>query len=1760
MAPKGKSSTSKATQKKHAAKAAKKHAKLDGDDGGDAPAPAAQPLQRGQKKVKKKDKAARVKQYIPPAKPKGEADPVDVFVVSQGKQLDPALVVVLRSLNKRDEVTLLKACEALDAWVRDTLRADSDGDGEDWERELRQDGVVDAMSVWAHHFPRLALHPSRRLRLQVHSLHALVTAASVRRGQAVHPLLKSTRSALLAPLWLERGDYVGAWCTAAHDTDRAVRREAKASWDAVLVSAQAASEAEDEVEGVQLAEHADSIAAFAFSVVLGGSHGDSGGGPSASGASTPSAAEPDDPAFLRTSALSSLAYLLSSLPAPLPLSTDTLDTLLGEQLWDLVSRAEPGSRTKEQPAMVRRAMYELLEAVVVREEDLLGAPTRAEEEGEADEEDEDGSKLAMIAARVLGNCWNEEDGWPGIVAFLRRYPSAWTLADSILLGDDDADDAQENDEVDSFKSSPSISLFLQHLTLGCSGHPTALYPTILLLLSTLPAPFNPPLPPASFSLLFESFWAAHSSRALAIGGRLALDSFASALLECLAFSLPPAADPSFAAEQARVWVAGRIWRSYLGRATPDAEGAGKPLGPSRKVAQALAQTLDRFAARPDRSVYDALWAAMRDEALAAARGEDEQDVQALVPLGGALRAFCAAKEEIVCEAAKTLVRECVQSALLGVQQGKESARGERLRFVLDVKDLVEGDVEIGQLLDDFARTSLPALLPTSPVALSLFTAHLASSAPDSRAAAWQALFASPPTPSVLLKVVDAVTDAGLAADLPSAEQDERIRTIAGMVLAPEARYDSDELELLRRVVLQPQPLVDTSLPHELVRLAVDAFAGSVDAALLAANPVSSASLEALVAPSALLAHYVQLPDNARAVLALRGAAGALFDLGHVLPNCRLEQQGVDVPGEAVAAAQQAWDSIVEAAGDKAIALAMSRLQGRVLEAKCRPSAIELVGAAAALLEAHPTSMISLVEVLPPRDAINGLYASLSLTLPASSLSILDPLIPTVEDVAPASTGDFDDAFLSPYARVMLALLEVSARDHAILRRSAWALPHLLLLSSVARDELAKPSPPSRSSGLFAPDVPQEILERIVAAAEGASSYLLSSAANALPDGWHASAVAHLRAKERAAPPEGDELLGVLDQLWTAAKAGGAEDAKALHARRAIRTVLSACLRYTDDGGVQDAERWLAMAQNLTSAPDLACAILYAIKPVLLETPRFERYQNELAASLAGVQPSAIDTKGIPALRQLLAVAPPPDAPVIFLPQQRSVFLLQALQRWVSSDEYIPTELKAGIAELFSHLAPIVQDLSGSHWDLMFDQIESNLDAADWEEPYTLPAVYDSCRLLAQIKDLAASNADLRETAKARVDASQELVLALFLARPTSMQRDEPRLLVVEAMARLIKDLPPKLLSMDKSFSQLLRLLQDPAWAVQLSSYNLLRRVVATHVADLVVEVELDAEENVEIKLPSSLTSLLDRRVDDGDEAARTTAYLLAWLATFSFFESSSPRLRASYIEQLRDSGLIVNTLLPSLFHLLSLGDRGRPFDLSPWSIDDFHLELFETSLPESLPVLAAHVYYRALQSVPSVIRSYWTSLQNLTLSRAVQSFTSRHFSPLLVSDELAALRDPSSPVGQQLRDNDDFTVKVAQNASEVKVVFVVDEEQLEIGIKVPSEFPLAGVEVSERRRVGVSDKQFRAWLLGMNQTITAQSAAIADAILLFKRNVQAHFEGVESCAICYSTVSLDRALPTKSCKTCDNKFHASCLYRWFQTSHGSTCPLCRQLM
>ncbi|KAF2455371.1 hypothetical protein BDY21DRAFT_350598 [Lineolata rhizophorae] len=70
-------------------------------------------------------------------------------------------------------------------------------------------------------------------------------------------------------------------------------------------------------------------------------------------------------------------------------------------------------------------------------------------------------------------------------------------------------------------------------------------------------------------------------------------------------------------------------------------------------------------------------------------------------------------------------------------------------------------------------------------------------------------------------------------------------------------------------------------------------------------------------------------------------------------------------------------------------------------------------------------------------------------------------------------------------------------------------------------------------------------------------------------------------------------------------------------------------------------------------------------------------------------------------------------------------------------------------------------------------------------------------------------------------------------------------------------------------------------------------------------------------------------------------------------------------------------------------------------------------------------------------------------------------------------------------------------------------------------------------------------------------AGLIDGLVAFRKNVLGALKGQTECAICYSVVGPDRQLPSKKCSTCKNAFHAGCLFRWFKTSNGSSCPLCR---
>lgn len=132
------------------------------------------------------------------------------------------------------------------------------------------------------------------------------------------------------------------------------------------------------------------------------------------------------------------------------------------------------------------------------------------------------------------------------------------------------------------------------------------------------------------------------------------------------------------------------------------------------------------------------------------------------------------------------------------------------------------------------------------------------------------------------------------------------------------------------------------------------------------------------------------------------------------------------------------------------------------------------------------------------------------------------------------------------------------------------------------------------------------------------------------------------------------------------------------------------------------------------ASTIAFVIIHCITNLNLESPRLDRIRNELASRLSGIKPSKANTEGLRLIRLLNAAAPPPDSEVTFLPPQRTIFMFQAFQKWIESDdddEAMEEELESQLATLAMNCAPILQSLEGAHWELIMDVTETNLDVS-----------------------------------------------------------------------------------------------------------------------------------------------------------------------------------------------------------------------------------------------------------------------------------------------------------------------------------------------------------------------------------------------------------------------------------------------------------------
>ncbi|XP_022154880.1 E3 ubiquitin-protein ligase listerin isoform X2 [Momordica charantia] len=217
----------------------------------------------------------------------------------------------------------------------------------------------------------------------------------------------------------------------------------------------------------------------------------------------------------------------------------------------------------------------------------------------------------------------------------------------------------------------------------------------------------------------------------------------------------------------------------------------------------------------------------------------------------------------------------------------------------------------------------------------------------------------------------------------------------------------------------------------------------------------------------------------------------------------------------------------------------------------------------------------------------------------------------------------------------------------------------------------------------------------------------------------------------------------------------------------------------------------------------------------------------------------------------------------------------------------------------------------------------------------------------------------------------------------------------------------------------------------------------------------------------------------------------------------------------------------------------------------FSVEFLWLVEPVKLASFAGAIFGLMLRVLPAYVRGWFSDLRDRSKSSAIESFTKAWCSPSLIANELSQIKKAEFA-------DENFSVVVSKSANEVIATYTKDETGMDLVIRLPSSYPLRHVDVDCMRSLGISEVKQRKWLLSMMSFVRNQNGALAEAIRIWKRNFDKEFEGVEECPICYSVIhTVNHSIPRLACKTCKHKFHSACLYKWFSTSHKSTCPLCQ---
>lgn len=220
-------------------------------------------------------------------------------------------------------------------------------------------------------------------------------------------------------------------------------------------------------------------------------------------------------------------------------------------------------------------------------------------------------------------------------------------------------------------------------------------------------------------------------------------------------------------------------------------------------------------------------------------------------------------------------------------------------------------------------------------------------------------------------------------------------------------------------------------------------------------------------------------------------------------------------------------------------------------------------------------------------------------------------------------------------------------------------------------------------------------------------------------------------------------------------------------------------------------------------------------------------------------------------------------------------------------------------------------------------------------------------------------------------------------------------------------------------------------------------------------------------------------------------------------------------------------------------------------LDRLHSESRCTYIPEELIFLGAFVGLQVAS------RAWFLELGDRRMQGFAIDYVKTYVNSVAVSREFNELKQNIDSQEAAWSKNFDIYPEAHRDRITARLE-VEDGHCLELNVSFPPEYPLKAPIVKLERYVGISEAKARKWMLSITAFLMNRNGTVTEVINLWKNNVAKEFEGQEDCLICYSIIQPSTGqLPKLSCKTCHQKFHGTCLYKWFRSSSKSNCPHCQ---